>query len=216
MAAALRVLAPASSTTVRCTKRSGARRARRCVAAMANEGPSAGYAAALMELATQADVVDKVHADLDNLAQACKNAELAEFLNSPVVPEDKKKAVLSTLASDLEIDNYTKNFLYLLVDKARINILEAIVSDFEVLYCEKTNTAVATVTSAIELEAGQQALIAKKVQSMTGARNIKLKPEVDESLIGGFVLTLGNDGSTQIDLSIRGKLEEVERQLSVA
>ena len=39
---------------------------------------------------------------------------------------------------------------------------------------------------------------------------------IDESVIGGLVLTLGSDGSTQIDLSVRGKLEEVERALAVA
>ena len=108
-----------------------------------------------------------------------------------------------------------QNFLCLLVDKQRISIVEAIVSEFDSLYCAKTNTTLATVTSAVALEEGQQALIAKKVQDITGAKSVKLKPVVDESVIGGLVLTLGSDGSTQIDLSIRGKIEEVERQLAM-
>ena len=54
--------------------------------------------------------------------------------------------------------------------------------------------AVATVTSAVELEAGQQSLIAKKLQAMTDANNVKIKPEIDESLLGGFVVRLGTDG----------------------
>ena len=130
-----------------------------------------------------------------------------------------------------------------------MNSIEAIVSEFDSMYCERTNTTLATVTSAVELEEGQQALIAKKVQEITGAKvccccckhyrcsdeiharrnalhaladkpshaqSVKLKPVIDESVIGGLVLTLGSDGSTQIDLSVRGKLEEVERALAVA
>ena len=72
---------------------------------------------------------------------------------------------------------------------------------------------VATVTSAVELEAGQQSLIAKKLQAMTDANNVKIKPEVDESLLGGFVVRLGTDGSTLIDLSVKGQMERVEREL---
>ena len=49
---------------------------------------------------------------------------------------------------------------------------------------------VATVTSAVKLENEQQFMIAKKIQEMTGAKNIKLKPEVDPSLLGGFVVTV--------------------------
>ena len=52
-----------------------------------------------------------------------------------------------------------------------------------------TPNQVATVTSAVKLENEQQFMIAKKIQEMTGAKNIKLKPEVDPSLLGGFVVT---------------------------
>merc|ERR1719460_3330280 len=67
-----------------------------------------------------------------------------------------------------------------------MNSIEAIVSEFDSMYCERTNTTLATVTSAVELEEGQQALIAKKVQEITGAKSVKLKPVIDESVIGGL------------------------------
>ena len=70
---------------------------------------------------------------------------------------------------------------------------------------------VATVVSAVKLEQEQQLIIAKKLQELTGSKNIKLKPEYDESLIAGFVVEYG---SSQIDLSVRGAIDRVKSQLA--
>ena len=96
--------------------------------------------------------------------------------------------------------------MQLLVDKKRMNQLSAIIEEFETLFCEATDTQVAAVTSAVKLENEQQFMIAKKLQEMTGAKNIKLKPEVDESLLGGFVVQYGKDGSGFIDMSVKGQV----------
>ena len=64
-------------------------------------------------------------------------------------------------------------------------------------------------TSAVKLENEQQFMIAKKLQEMTGAKSIKLKPEVDESLLGGFVVQYGKDGSGFIDMSVKGQVDSL-------
>ena len=68
----------------------------------------------------------------------------------------------------------------------------------------------ATLRSAVRMEQENQFLIAKKLQELTGSKNIKLKPVIDESLIAGFVIEFG---SSQIDLSVKGRLEKVEAEL---
>jgi hypothetical protein len=75
---------------------------------------------------------------------------------------------------------------------------------------------VATVTSAVKLENEQQFLIAKKLQEMTGAKNIKLKPQVDESLIGGFVVAYGPGGSNFVDMSVKGQLDKISASMVAA
>ncbi len=70
---------------------------------------------------------------------------------------------------------------------------------------------VATLRSAVKLEQEQQFLIAKKLQELTGSKNIKLKPVIDQSLIAGFVVEYG---SSQIDLSIRGQIDKVADELA--
>ena len=67
--------------------------------------------------------------------------------------------------------------------------------------------------SAVKLDSEQQLSIAKQLQRLTGRKNIKLKPQVDENLLGGFVLKFGKDASMQIDMSIKGQLEKIEEDL---
>ncbi len=69
---------------------------------------------------------------------------------------------------------------------------------------------VATLRSAVKLEQEQQFLIAKKLQELTGSKNIKLKPVIDESLIAGFTVSYG---SAQIDMSVKGQLEMITNEL---
>ena len=71
-------------------------------------------------------------------------------------------------------------------------------------------------TSAVKLENEQQFMIAKKIQEMTGAKNIKLKPEVAPSLLGGFVVTYGKDGSGYIDMSVAGQVKQLKNDIVVA
>ena len=71
----------------------------------------------------------------------------------------------------------------------------------------------ATLRSAVKLEQEQQFLIAKKLQELTGSKNIKLKPVQDDSLIAGFVVEYG---SSQIDLSVKGQLDKISNELQEA
>ena len=108
------------------------------------------------------------------------------------------------------------SFLGLLVDKRRTGLTSQILAEFEAIYCNLTDTQVATVASAVKLENEQQFAIAKKLQAMTGAKNIKLKPVIDASLLGGFVVKYGKDGSASIDLSVKGQMDTIAASLVAA
>merc|ERR1712205_262111 len=172
-----------------------------------NSEVSASYAAALLDMAKETGALEAIHADMDALETICTE-DLTTFLSNSTVPKDKKAAMLSQIAKEGQFSAATGNFLSLLVDKQRIDLLAEIIEEFDGLYCDETDTQVATVTSAVQLENEQQFLIAKKLQEMTGAKNIKLKPQVDAALIGGFVVACAN-ASQQIDMSVAGQLEKV-------
>ena len=72
---------------------------------------------------------------------------------------------------------------------------------------------VAVVRSPSKLEQEQTFLVAKKLQELTGSKNIKMKPVIDESLIAGFIIEYG---SSQIDMSVKGQLDKISQELENA
>jgi len=195
--------------------RSMSNTSRRMVAvkAVGNEKVAEGYATALAEVATSNNSLEAVHSDMETL-ETLFTPELESFLANPVHSDDNKKSVLVKMAEQAQFTPYTTNFLKLLVDKRRSSAIAAMVSAFDDKYCELTNTEVAMVASAVKLESEQQFLIAKKLQELTGAKNIKLKPTVDESLIGGFIIRYGENGSQMLDQSIKGKFEALAAEMA--
>jgi len=178
---------------------------------------ASGYASALVEACGDAKALESVHGDMETItAYMAANPSVGTFLSNPTMEAPQKKDVLAKLGKEADFHPFTKNFLNLLVDKKRIGNIEDIAEEFENLYCDSTDTQIATVTSAVKLENEQQFMIAKKVQEMTGAKNIKLKPEVDPSLLGGFVVKYGKDGSGFIDMSVQGQLNTIKTEIVVA
>ncbi|KXZ42070.1 hypothetical protein GPECTOR_211g422 [Gonium pectorale] len=205
--------AKSSMRACKASTRAAPRSARRVMVVMARKSEvSESYAKALVELADEKGKLEAVHADVDAVASLLKeNKKLEALISNPVVDGDKKKAVLAKVAKEAGFQQYTVNFLNLLVEKDRLSLVPEICEVFEELYCQLTDTQVATLRSAVKLEQEQQFLIAKKLQELTGSKNIKLKPVIDSSLIAGFVVEYG---SSQIDLSVRGQIEKVADQLT--
>jgi hypothetical protein len=116
---------------------------RRCVQAAKRNDVSDSYAKALVELAEEKGKLEQVHADVDAVASLIKeNKKLTDLLYNPVVDGDKKKAVLAKIAKEAGFQGYTGNFLNVLVQKDRLNLLPEIVESFEEQYCELTDTQV--------------------------------------------------------------------------
>jgi len=186
----------------------------RGVVVMKNETAAGGYASALAELSQSNNDLEKINKDVEGLGDLLKNNELYEFLVSPVIDGDKKKTILKTLAEDAKFSDVTLNFVNLLVDKKRIELIKDVIKEFESIYNELTDTQVANVISAVKIEKPQLALIAKKIQSLCGAKNVRIKNVVDPSLIAGFIVQYGKDGSRYIDMSVKGQLDRLASQFA--
>jgi F-type H+-transporting ATPase subunit delta len=190
---------------------------RRARVVMRTETAATGYAQALAELAQGKNALEAVNKDVEKLTELLNNNELYEFLVSPVVEDDKKKSILKAIAEDADFrPDITLSFLFLLVDKKRLPIIKDITKEFQIIFYESTDTQVATVTSAVKIEQPQLALIAKKIQSMSGAKNVRIKNVVDPSLIAGFLVKYGKDGSRFIDMSVKGQLDRLASQFESA
>merc|ERR1711976_32262 len=184
----------------------------RVFAKVENQAVGAQHGQTLIAIAKSNEALEDIHSDLDVLSATIKeNNVLCDLMVNPLVSAEKKINLIEKISVEGSFNNVTKNFLKLLVDKGRIDCIVEVFEAFEVLYCQATDTQVAMVKSAVVLEEEQQFLIAKKVKELAKSKSVKIKPLVDESLIGGFIVEYG---SNQIDLSVRGALERVKKELA--
>jgi F-type H+-transporting ATPase subunit delta len=167
------------------------------------------YAEALMSIAQANNLAEPFGEDMRSLLNLMENsAELREFLGSPLIAADSKKAVMQQIVGD--VNPLMRHFLMLLVDRRRIAFLESVAKQYLVLLRKLNQTVLAEVTSAIALNEGQQQAVRDKVLAMTGAREVELALKVDPDLIGGVIIKVGSE---VVDASLRGQLRRISVRL---
>lgn len=146
---------------------------------------------------------------MDTLGAVIKNDPgLRDVMVNPLISADKKEDLITQISTEASFNQFTTNFLNLLVERGRIDCIMEAIESFESLYYQASGTQVAVVKSAVALEEEQHFLIAKKIKELTQSKMVTVKRVVDETLIGGFVVEYG---SSQIDLSVRGALERIKK-----
>jgi F-type H+-transporting ATPase subunit delta len=138
-----------------------------------------------------------------------ENAELRILFSTPAISTAKKRAVLAELASRLELEQLTKNFLNVVIQHDRMSLLGEIAASFRTLLDERTGVAVAEITTARPLEEAEKQELAGALAARTG-RQVRLKFSLDADLIGGVTARVG---STIYDGSVRGQLDRLRADL---
>jgi len=155
-------------------------------------------------------LADVVTAAGSPLQPAAAVAELHNALATPGVPASRKRAVINRLADLLNLSRITRNFLFVLIDKRRIGLLQEINESFDLVVDERLGFARAEVTSARELSESQRQAVTAELEKLTGKR-LRSRFVVDEALIGGLVARIG---STVYDGSVRGQLHALGLRLA--
>jgi len=167
------------------------------------------YAKAVLSLAQDQKATDKVQKDMQQIIGAVDtSAELKMLLNSPLIKSEVKLASLQEVfkgATDL-----TKNLFGTLVANKRVDLLDDVAKQYIVLFDQLNNTQVAKVTTAVPLDKAMSDKVLAKVKELTG-NDATLENVVDESIIGGFILRVGD---MQYNASVAHKLTTLRRELS--
>lgn len=186
---------------------------RRTFRASANVQPAEiamRYGKGIYELATEKNELESVKAGMESLKLTLAEVpDLGKVLSDPMTSPDKKKGLIDKVIEKGSIHTLC-NYL---VDKTRVDLLPNIIDSFDTLYNAQTNVEVCTVQSACPLEEDQLFSIAQHVQKATGAKSVKIQQEIDENLIGGFVLSYGG---LVTDLSVRSSLNGLRKSLMSA
>ena len=137
------------------------------------------------------------------------NKELGNFLNHPKVEIAKKKQTIEDIYGKFMSKDMV-GFLSLIVEKGRYNFIVSIMEYFLERVKEYKKIGVAYVTSARELSQEQKAAVLNKLLATTKYVEFEMNYQVDESLIGGLVIRVGD---RVVDSSIKTKLSELKRDL---
>jgi len=160
------------------------------------------YAKATLNLAKEKGIADKVNSDMiliDNTIS--ENPELLNMLKSPIIKSAVKKSALTEIFGK-KINSITLGLINLLIENKRLQLLPLVAKEFIVIYDYLQGVEIAQVTSAVPLTKELESKILNKVKEFSD-KDITLKNIIDPSIIGGFVLRVGDK---QLDSSISNQL----------
>ncbi|HQQ96258.1 MAG TPA: ATP synthase F1 subunit delta [Cyclobacteriaceae bacterium] len=171
---------------------------------MADSRVASRYVKSLLGLAVEKGVLEEVHKDMNLFTSLCReNRAFTMMLRSPVIRHEKKKAVLDKIFAG-KVNALTLAIIDIITRKNREPILPAIAAEFHNAYNEYKGIGEAQVTTTIAMDKELRASLESIVKKLSNKQQVEIKEQIDPSLIGGFVLHVGD---RQIDASVKGKLK---------
>jgi F-type H+-transporting ATPase subunit delta len=166
------------------------------------------YAEAAFELALAADSLDAWAKDLPTAAQLVGDERVARVVDDPSRPIAERRVILDRLLKR-RVKPRALNLVGLLSERRRLDLLPAIAREYDQLLKRHRGIVTAVVTSAVPLTKDESKALVERLREMTGA-TVELEPRVDEGLIGGLTVRIGD---RLLDASVRGRLERLRDQL---
>ena len=168
------------------------------------------YGEALFELAVEENKVDvfadEIRAILDILNQ---NPDFVNLLNHPKISKEEKLQVVEEVFGG-KVSKEIQGFLNIIVSKERNKEIMAIMEYFLDEVKALKGIGVCYVTTPMELKEAQKEAVVKKLIETTNFKEMEMNYQIDETLIGGMVIRIGD---RVVDSSIQTKLSKLEAQL---
>jgi F-type H+-transporting ATPase subunit delta len=167
------------------------------------------YSRALFEVASEQDLLDRVHDELGAFADAmAENRELMQFFFSPYFSVKEKKEGLERAVTGAS-PAFT-NFLQALIERHRMPAIFRIRTEFNALWDEARKLLPVEIISAIALDENEVRSLGERIGRQVD-RQVQVSADVDPDILGGVVLRVGN---VILDASIRNRLEQLRKQVA--
>jgi F-type H+-transporting ATPase subunit delta len=167
------------------------------------------YAKAILDIAQTSGKAEAINNDMKSIVTAiAESAELKDFLSSPVIKMDVKKSAISEIFSNVQAES--QSLFNLLFENKRYEILESIAVQYTKLYDISNGVEVAKVTTAFPITTELETKVLAKIAEFSN-KKITIENIVDPSIIGGFILRVGDQ---QYNASVSGKLGELKREFA--
>ncbi|MHB1405922.1 MAG: F0F1 ATP synthase subunit delta [Desulfitobacteriaceae bacterium] len=167
------------------------------------------YAQALFELGVEASSLDQIQGELLGLTELVRTYdEVGQVLYHPHISLTEKKSLMDKLMGD-QVGETVRNFLYLLIDRRRQNLLPLIAREFTQLADDKRQVIEAKIASAVSLTPSQEERLQRELSRLTG-KDVRLKSELRPELIGGLLVQVGD---RVFDGSVAHSIERMREEL---
>ncbi|WP_452232844.1 ATP synthase F1 subunit delta [Lacinutrix sp. MEBiC02595] len=177
---------------------------------MAGERAAIRYAKAVLSLATDKNTTEVVNSDMELINNTvAQSKDLKDMLYSPVITSAIKKSALLEIFKG--ISPATVSLIDTLIANKRTDLLPQVAAKFITLYEQQKGSQIAIVTTAVSLTEALETQVLAKVKELTG-KETAIKNIVDESILGGFILRVGD---TQYDASISSQLNKLKREFTI-
>jgi F-type H+-transporting ATPase subunit delta len=178
---------------------------------MADIRAASRYVKSLLGLAVEKNVLDEVHQDMLLFAKvADESREFRLLLSNPIIKHDKKREILEQIFKG-KVNPLTMAIFDIITKKHREPILYSIAKEFHNAFNEYKGIGKATVISAAPLDRSLRTELLELVKKISSRKEVELDEKVDASLIGGFIL---NVGDRQVDASMKSRLNALKVSLS--
>ena len=168
------------------------------------------YAKSLLELAVEQQVLDQVYADIQDFVKYTENREFHVFMKSPVISGSKKEKVFEIIFKN-KYNKLTTLFFDTIIRKRREAFLPEIAVEFIHQYKAYNSITEVKLTTAYPIKDAEVNAIAAKInESSLAGKSLDIQQVVDERIIGGFILQIGDK---QYDASLRHKLNVLRKDL---
>jgi F-type H+-transporting ATPase subunit delta len=164
------------------------------------------YAGALLELARDANEVDRIGADLARFQSLLdESEELRRLVRSPVFSSEDQLAALEAICAQAGIGGLALNFIRLVTRNRRLFAISDMIKAYRALVAQARGEVAAEVTSAEPLAEARLNELKAAIKSAIG-RDVDLSLKVDPAILGGLVVKVG---SRMVDNSLRTKLQNL-------
>ena len=168
------------------------------------------YAKAVLSLASDQKAADAVNSDMKLLSNTLlESKELSDMLQNPVVASSIKKSVLLEVFKNS--NKTTLSLIDTLISNNRIDIISDVALKYRQLFDQSKGIELATVTTAVALTADLEKKVLAKAKELTG-KDVEVKNIIDESILGGFILRIGD---VQYNASVSNQLNKLKREFTL-
>ena len=166
------------------------------------------YAEAAFQVAERDGTIETWRSELEAAAAVLRDEQAMRALSNPALPIDQRAAAVTGLLKG-RASGPVQNLIQLLLRRGRIEEIGRVAAEFRRIDDRRQGITHATVTSAAALTPDEVRALTTRLEESTGGR-IALATQLDESLLGGVVVRVGD---RLIDGSVRGRLERLRNQL---